>query len=120
MQRPKTQAMVFLLGAVLVGGVLGFTADRALAGPPRRMNQRFMREQLHKDLGLTPGQVQVVDSILDARNARMREITAPLKPALDAVRDSARAAIRARLTPEQQGRWDAVLRESQANRPDGR
>jgi hypothetical protein len=120
MQRPKTQAMLFLLGAVLVGGVLGFTADRALAGPPRRVNQRFMREQLHKDLALTPGQARLVDSILDARNERMRAITAPLKPALDAVRDSARMAIRARLTPEQQGRWDAVLQEMQANGREGR
>ena len=28
MQRSKQQALMFLLGAVLVGGVLGFSADR--------------------------------------------------------------------------------------------
>ena len=28
MQRSKNLAMMFLLGAVLVGGALGFTADR--------------------------------------------------------------------------------------------
>ena len=30
MQRTKQQALMFLLGAVLVGGVLGFSAERAL------------------------------------------------------------------------------------------
>ena len=28
MERPKQQALAFLLGALLVGGVLGFSADR--------------------------------------------------------------------------------------------
>jgi hypothetical protein len=78
-----------------------------------------MRERLGQELQLTPGQQQVIDSILDARNVRMRQITAPVQPALDAVRDSARAAIRQRLTPEQQGRWDAMLAEMQ-RQGDGR
>lgn len=120
MARPKAQALLFLLGAVLIGGVLGFTADRAFANGLRgRPNPRVMRERLHADLGLTAGQATLVDSILDARNARMREITAPLRPALDAVRDSARAAIRARLTPEQQQRWDAMLERQEAEQRAG-
>lgn len=118
-QRPKTQAMLFLLGAVLVGGVLGFTADRALLQKPEReprWNQRAMREQLASDLRLSPDQKRVVDSILDARNEKLRAITAPIRPALDAVRDSARAAIRTRLSADQQLRWDAVLAEQERQR----
>lgn len=118
-QRPKTQAMLFLLGAVLVGGVLGFTADRALLRQPergQRMNQRAMREQLATDLRLSPDQKRVVDSILDARNDKMRRLTDPIRPSLDAVRDSARMAIRARLSADQQLRWDAVLAEQERQR----
>jgi hypothetical protein len=32
MQRSRSLALMFLLGALLVGGALGFTADRMLAG----------------------------------------------------------------------------------------
>ncbi len=121
-QRPKTQAILFLLGAVLVGGVLGFTADRALLQKPEReprWNQRAMREQLATDLRLSPDQRRVVDSILDARNEKLRAITAPIRPALDAVRDSARVAIRTRLSADQQLRWDAVLAEQERQRRQG-
>jgi hypothetical protein len=32
MQRSRSLALMFLLGALLVGGALGFTADRVLTG----------------------------------------------------------------------------------------
>ena len=116
MQRPKYVAFLFVIGAVLVGSVLGFSADRVIVRDrlASRWDQRAVRSQLHEDLGLSAAQRTAVDSILDARNERMAAITAPIKPQLDAVKDSARAAIRLRLDPEQQAKWDAILRELDA------
>lgn len=117
MQRPKYVALLFVVGAVLVGSALGYSADRLIVRDrlAPRWDQRAVRTQLHDDLGLSPAQRAAVDSILDARNARMATIIAPIKPQLDAVKDSARTAIRLRLDPGQQRKWDAILRELDAS-----
>lgn len=118
MQRPKYLAFLVLLGAVLVGYALGFAADRASIRDrlAPRWDQHTMRTQLHDALGLDDRQRAAVDSIFDRRNARLETLMAPIKPQLDAVKDSARAQIRLRLTPEQQARWDEIIREIDADR----
>lgn len=117
MQRPKYVAFFFIVGAVLVGYALGFSADRVMVRDrlAPRWDQRTVRAQLHDDLGLSAAQRVSVDSILDARNARMATLMSPIKPQLDAVKDSARTAIRLRLDARQQARWDAILRELDAS-----
>lgn len=111
-QRTKAQAIFFLLGAVLVGGALGFTANRAIAHrDPDSNDQRGSRDQLSTRLGLSPEQRQMLDSVLDARNEQMKRTLAPVRPQLDSLRMAARAVIRARLSAEQQRRWDQVLAE---------
>lgn len=116
-ERTKAQAIFFLLGAVLVGGALGFTANRAIehrSEAPK--DQRSSRDELAKRLGLDASQRVMMDSVLDARNEQMKSLIAPIRPRLDSVRFAARAVIRARLTEAQQERWDEVIRE--ANRED--
>ncbi len=50
MQRSKQQALMFLLGAVLVGGVLGFSANRVMSSSkPKRASAR---EQMYADIGI--------------------------------------------------------------------
>jgi Spy/CpxP family protein refolding chaperone len=110
-QRTKAQAIFFLLGAVLVGGALGFTADRAMVRREGPKDAQSSRAQLGDRLQLTAVQRQMLDSVLDDRNERMKETLAPVRPRLDSLRGAARAAIRGRLTPEQQLRWDEVLLE---------
>ena len=115
MQRSKHLALMFLLGAVLVGGVLGFTADRVLVRD--RLATRYgcppgaVRRQMHEDLGLSPAQVAQVDAILDRRNAKVDSLIAPVHSQLRAVKDSARADIRALLDERQRERWDAMIRD---------
>ncbi len=111
LQRTKAQAMVFLLGAVLVGGALGFTADRAIASREVRRDRQNSRAQLADRLMLDAAQREMLDSVLDARNERMKALLAPVRPQLDSLRVAARAVIRGRLTPAQQVRWDQVLLE---------
>ena len=64
----------------------------------------------------------MLDSVLDARNEKMKALLAPVRPQLDSIRFAARAVIRARLTPEQQALWDEVLLEMSrdSTRSDGR
>ena len=66
----RSLALAFVLGALLVGGVLGFTADRVL-GRDDACSRYFTRSELRKRfadrLELTPVQRVKIDSILDAK-----------------------------------------------------
>ncbi len=53
MQRSKQQALMFLLGAVLVGGVLGFSADRVIADKQKHWGPR---RRMYRDLKLSDAQ----------------------------------------------------------------
>ncbi|NUO95612.1 MAG: hypothetical protein HOQ14_14100, partial [Gemmatimonadaceae bacterium] len=79
MERPKQQALAFLLGAVLVGGVVGFSADRVF-----RRNETSIaakRAALYDDLELSRAQRSTMDSLLDARNCKYDAIFQPIQPA---------------------------------------
>jgi len=110
-QRTKAQAMLFLLGAVLVGGALGFTANRALDERDQPQDVRSSRARLADRLELTSAQRRMLDSVLDERNERMKELLAPVRPRLDSLRFAARAVIRGQLSADQQLRWDEVIVE---------
>jgi len=58
MERSKGYALMFLLGAFLAGGALGFSADRAIrAGHGREMrSSHAYRQRMAEDLKLTPQQ----------------------------------------------------------------
>lgn len=113
MTRPKSVALAFLAGAFLVGGLLGFTADR-LVMRNQVCDPRSMRTRLAEDLSLTGRQRAVVDSVLDLRNRRMDDVTAPLRPQLDSLMGQARDEIRAILTPAQRAKFEEKVRESDA------
>ncbi len=110
-ERTKAQAIFFLLGAVLVGGALGFTANRAMTHRDLPKDQKSARDQLADRLELDTAQRNMLDSVLDHRNEQMKAVLAPVRPQLDSVRFAARAVIRARLSSGQQALWDQVLRE---------
>lgn len=110
-QRTKAQAIFFLLGAVLVGGALGFTANRAMADRAKSGDQKSSRAELADRLELDSAQRKMLDSVLDHRNEQMKLLLAPVRPQLDSVRFAARAVIRARLSSGQQALWDQILLE---------
>ena len=120
-QRPKQLAALFLLGAVLVGGALGFTADRVVgdrllpraeaATPPAA---RSSLDEFSDEIGLTPAQRAAVDSIMDERHRIIDSIMAPVRPQISAARESARKQIRARLTPDQGARFDAYVKRQES------
>ena len=110
MQQSKNLAIAFLLGAVVVGGALGFTADRVMLRD-RIVQPDPARPKLADRLELDSAQRVRLDSIADDRRQRMDLVIAPVKPALDSIRERAREEIRLMLTPKQLAEFEKVLAE---------
>ncbi len=98
MQRSKQQAMMFLLGAVLVGGVLGFSADRLVKKKERSWVQRV---SFYDEFKITADQRKKMDSIFDESNCKTEEVMKPIKAELDSVRAQARRDYQAVMTDAQ-------------------
>ena len=110
MQRSKNLAMMFLLGAVLVGGALGFTADRVWMRDAACNDPRASRALLYDRLELNGAQRAAWDSILDDRHRQFDSLFKPIKPQMDSIRSRSRAQMRALLTtPEQRARFEAIM-----------
>ena len=103
MQRSKQQALMFLFGALLVGAILGFSADRVLRDAPPTPG----RQAMYDDLQLTPDQRAAMDSLLDQRHCQIARTLATVEPKLDSIRASARAQMDRLLTPDQRTRLEA-------------
>jgi hypothetical protein len=119
MTRPKSVALAFLAGAVLVGGLLGFTADRVMFGDQlceHKRDQGRLRDRLAADLGLDPTQRAAVDSLLDARDVRVRALYAPIRPQADSLYLETRHRIRQVLTEEQRQKFAEFIDRSNARR----
>jgi Spy/CpxP family protein refolding chaperone len=115
MQRSKQQALTFLLGAVLVGGALGFSADRYI-GHERFTSQYGPRGKLYDQLGLTAQQRTTIDSLAFQQDCVMKSAIAPLKPKLDSIRTAFRTQWRQALTKEQLAEWDQSRKDHDARR----
>jgi Spy/CpxP family protein refolding chaperone len=106
MQRSKQQALMFLLGAVLVGGVLGFSTERML-------HKGGGRTAMYDDLDLSGAQRTAMDSLLDAANCERKATLKSVQPQLDSIRQRAKTKMDALLTPEQREILDARRREQE-------
>ena len=105
---------VFLLGAAL-GGVLGYLfAHRPVsaANPPVRESARRAQkiQQLKNELSLTPQQLQQVDVILQQKHSETTAIREQTEAQIEAVRQKGRNEIRAVLTPEQQPKFEELMK----------
>ena len=111
MRSSKNVALAFVLGALLVGGVLGFTADRVMGRAEEcsaQANRTAMRQRLADDLGLNSGQRAKLDTILDAKRASMKAVLDPVRPAMRAVGDTAALRIEGMLDAEQRVKFAAM------------
>lgn len=113
MERPKRQALFFLLGAVLVGGVLGFSADRVIQ---RRPHTWAERTTMYDDIGLSTTQRAAADSIWDNTNCAMEQVYRPVRPVLDSIRTASWRQFRALLSPDQLSRLQARLEADSVRR----
>ena len=109
MQRSKQQAMMFLLGSVLVGGALGFSADRVFGRDPSKHWAR--RQAFYDDLGLSQRQRSTMDSLLDDRNCQVNAVMKPVRPQLDSIRQAAHQQVLQVLTPPQRDKLELRKKE---------
>src|SRR5438309_10322777 len=109
MQRWKQQALMFLLGAVLVGGVLGFSAERVM-NHATKDHSWAARTAMYDDLGLSPAQRAAMDSVIDEKNRRVDSLLKPVKPQIDTVRANARTQFYRIFSPEQRANFAARVR----------
>ena len=115
MQRSKQQALMFLLGAVLVGGVLGFSADRVMSHGGKD-HSWAARTAMYDDLNLSHTQRAAMDSVIDEKNRRVDSLLKPVKQQIDSVRANARAQFYRIFTPEQRAKFDMRVREDSLRR----
>jgi Spy/CpxP family protein refolding chaperone len=131
MERSKGYAMMFLLGAFVAGGALGFTADRVMDSKHGRemRGSRAYRQRMVDELKLTPKQQASVDSLIEQKHRQIVALYKPVKPQLDSiailarvVSDSTHAQIKRLLDPDQQQKLDrmrAAARKELADRRGG-
>jgi Spy/CpxP family protein refolding chaperone len=130
MDRSKGYAVMFLVGAFIAGGALGFSADRALRGSHNRdRGPRAYRQRMADELKLTPKQQASMDSLIDLKHRQIVTLYKPLRPELDSiailarvVSDSTHAQIKRLLDPDQQAKLDkmrAAARKDLAERRGG-
>ncbi len=119
MQRSKQTALMFLLGALLVGGALGFSADRVMLRDkicPSGKDQKGWRARMFDELELSTEQRAAMDSILDDRHRQMRALMAPIRPRLDSISDASWAQMTTIMTDEQRAEFERMRQESRAER----
>jgi hypothetical protein len=118
MERTKQQAIAFLLGAVLVGGVVGFSADRMIRHEDTTIAEK--RKAMYDDLDMSPAQRVAMDSLFDARNCEYDAIFRPIQPALDSLRTATRDKMNQILTADQRSRLDVRRKDDDAHRAEER
>ena len=114
MQRSKQLALAFLLGALLVGGVVGFSADRMFRQTDNSIAAR--RKRMYDDLALAQPQRLALDSVFDASNCQLDALYSPLEPAYDSIKAARRTQINAILTPEQRQRLELRRKDDEVRR----
>ncbi len=114
MNDSKNLAMMFLLGAFITGGALGFTADKymnrdkvCLTNTSNAAYTAIMAQRLN----LTDTQRKTINDILDVRNQQMRVVMNPVRPRLDSLRLNAREQMRHILSEEQRGEFEELIKE---------
>ena len=119
MEKSKGYALMFLLGAFVAGGALGFTADRVMDTNHRHemRGPRAGRQRMAEELKLTPQQQASVDSLIEQKHRQIVALYKPVKPQLDSiallarvVSDSTHAQIKRLLNAEQQAKLDKMRR----------
>lgn len=125
MERSKSYALVFLLGAFVAGAAVGVAGDRALEhrSPLRRAGV----DRMAHELDLTAAQRAAFDSILEIRRTQMRQIFAPIRPQLDSLtalsnkmRDSTHEQLKRVLNADQQVKFDKMHEEAKKRAADAR
>ena len=116
MERSKSYALIFLIGAFVAGIAIGVTGDRVLSRDGRgRHTPHSALDRMSKELDLNATQRAQFDSIMTRRRTQMHELFKPLRPQIDSIQklgrvisDSTHEELKRVLTPEQGKKLDAM------------
>jgi hypothetical protein len=117
--------VIFGTGVVTGGLLVGHVGHIRHARPPRASNANHQAQQpsspgglrldllrrLQSELSLTPEQKERIDAILRQGQERTRKIMDPVRPQLQEEFRKVKAAFRDALAPEQQQRFDELLKQ---------
>ena len=93
------------------------------AGPTRFTREADTRrrtdmlDRMTKDLTLTPTQRAGIDSVMQHSDSLLHDIRLEIQPRLEQVLANSRAAIDARLEPQQREKYEAMVVERRQRRP---
>lgn len=112
-------SLVFALGVAT--GALGLRLyEQASGGLADGRGGRFDRaryvSRLTKDLRLTADQGRQLDRILDDTRADFMKVRETIQPQIQEIKERARGRIREMLNPDQQERFEAFLKEWDAEK----
>lgn len=112
----KTRLKIWLVivGVFVLGCVTGASLDSVYRLRGKGGKDGF--ERMKRDLNLNEQQATEIRAIVDQTRNDYRSLRTEVRPRYDAIRQNARARIRALLTPEQQQRFDARMAERDARR----
>ena len=117
MDRSKGYALMFLLGAFIAGGALGFTADRVMDAKRGHGDRgaRAYRQRMAEELNLTAAQQASIDSLIEEKHRQIMALYKPVKPQLDSiavlsreVSDSTHEQVKRLLNADQQQKLDRM------------
>jgi Spy/CpxP family protein refolding chaperone len=119
---PLTAVLVLLLVA-FAGGLAGVAMDRLLLLPhmfrgpgfghehgPGRARGEF-RARFAREVGLSPEQQTLIDSIMDRQGRELRAVRGQVQPKLDSIITRTRRALDSVLTPEQRKKAEEIRRK---------
>jgi len=111
---------VFLSGAVVGGLAVHVFGDRIwdtrAAESAAQLNKNELLQELNTQLNLTPSQRAQIDGIMTGTVSDINRILSPLGPQFEQVRQQGRQRIRGVLTPEQLPKFEAFVRQLDAQR----
>ena len=119
--KTKLKIIAAVLGIFVLGCATGAALDSAYriraAGHGRQGKQDFF-EHLQRNLNLNDQQATQIRAIVSETRESYRQLRTEVNPQYDAIRQRARARIRALLTPEQQQKFDSMIAERDARHND--
>jgi hypothetical protein len=118
MERPKQQALAFVLGIALACGVAGFASYPLMHRDDGSLAAR--RKALYDDLGLATAQRASLDSLFDARNCQYDAIFQPIQPALDSLKLATRAQMDRILSADQRAKLEIRRKDDDAKKDEER
>ena len=114
---PKSKTVILLLLCFVLGGVVGFVAERYYLAV--RMGHRpdpaQVRKEFSQKLQLDSLQLERIDSLMDSHRKKMDD----LRKLFSLERDTLRMGVRKVLSPEQDQIYEGMIKELDARRHEG-